>query len=191
MKPEFNLNWELVRSEQGPDLVLFKTRFDWMKNPRNSSQLRAVVLETSDWVNIVALTPEEEILVVSQFRFGVRKTTVEIPAGLIEPGETPLEAAIRELKEETGYTTRDWKYLGWVEANPAFLNNRCHMWLANNVIKNYSPELDESEDVLVNNLSIEELFGEIREGRMRNSLTLLALSRVFDMRGEDLIIGNK
>ena len=65
------------------------------------------------------------------------------------------------------------------------------MWLANNVIKNYSPELDESEDVLVNNLSIEELFGEIREGRMRNSLTLLALSRVFDMRGEDLIIGNK
>ena len=149
------------------------------------------MLETSDWVNIVALTPEEEILVVSQFRFGVRKTTVEIPAGLIEPGETPLEAAIRELKEETGYTTRDWKYLGWVEANPAFLNNRCHMWLANNVIKNYSPELDESEDVLVNNLSIEELFGEIREGRMRNSLTLLALSRVFDMRGEDLIIGNK
>jgi ADP-ribose pyrophosphatase len=190
MKSEFSLDWELVRSEMGPDLVLFKTRFDWMKNPRNSSQLKAVVLETSDWVNIVALTPEGKILVVSQFRFGIRKTTTEIPAGLIEPGEAPLEAAIRELKEETGYTTQDWKYLGWVEANPAFLNNRCHMWLAKNVIKDHQPELDESEDVLVDELSFEELLREIRKERMRNSLTMLALSRVFDMRGEILNLVN-
>jgi ADP-ribose pyrophosphatase len=191
MKPESSLNWEFVRSESGPNLVLFKTRFDWMKNPRNSSQLKAVVLETSDWVNIVALTPEGKILVVSQFRFGVGKTTVEIPAGLIESGEAPPEAAIRELKEETGYTTKDWEYLGWVEANPAFLDNRCHMWLARNVIKDHSPELDESEDVCVDELSIEEIFREIREGRMRNSLTLLALSRVFDIRGEVLTDGDQ
>jgi ADP-ribose pyrophosphatase len=187
MENDLNLNWELVRSEPGPDLVLFKTRFDWVMNPRNSSQLKAVVLEASDWVNIVALTPEEKILVVSQFRFGIGKTTVEIPAGLVEPGETPLEAAKRELKEETGYTTDEWNFLGWVEANPAFLTNRCYMWLAKNVIKNQSPALDESEDVSGKEIFIDEMFHEIREGRMRNSLTLLALSRVFDMRREVLV----
>jgi len=190
MKRKVSVDWELVHSEPGPDLVLFKTRFDWVKNPRNSSQLKAVVLETSDWVNVVALTAEKKILVVSQFRFGIRKTTVEIPAGLVEPGETPQEAAIRELMEETGYTTNDWTYLGWVEANPAFLNNRCHMWLANNVIKNHTPALDESEDVVVCDLFIEELHREIREGAMRNALTLLALSQVFDMRGEVLSEGD-
>jgi ADP-ribose pyrophosphatase len=187
MENDLNLNWELVRSEPGPDLVLFKTRFDWVMNPRNSSQLKAVVLEASDWVNIVALTPEEKILVVSQFRFGIGKTTVEIPAGLVEPGETPLEAAKRELKEETGYTTDEWNFLGWVEANPAFLTNRCYMWLAKNVIKNQLPTLDESEDVSGKEIFIDEMFREIREGRMRNSLTLLALSRVFDMRREVLV----
>jgi ADP-ribose pyrophosphatase len=184
MKNEIEAGWELVRSEIGPDLVIFKTRFDWVRNPRNSSQLKAVVLEAPDWVNVIALTPEKKILVVNQFRFGIRKTTIEIPAGLVEAGETPLEAAIRELREETGYTTNEWDYLGWVEANPAFLNNRCHHWLANNVNKNHMLALDESEDLSVSEITIDEMYCVIREGRMRNAFTLLALSRVFDLRGD-------
>ena len=142
-------SWELIRSEPGPDLVLFQTRFDWMKNPRNAGQMKAVILETADWVNVVALTPEKKILVVRQYRFGIGKITTEIPAGLIEANETPEQAAMREMKEETGYTTSNWKYLGWVEANPAFLNNRCHLWLALDVIKTHLPDPDESEDVSV------------------------------------------
>ena len=174
--------WEVIQSEQGPNLVLFQTRYDWVRNPRNSKLMKAVILETRDWVNIVAVTPEKKVLVVKQFRFGVARTTVEIPAGIIEKGETHEQAAIRELKEETGFTADHWQYLGWFEANPAFLNNVCHAWLAFDVVKTDAPQLDDGEEISISELSLEEVRGEIEQGGMRNSLTLLALSRVFDLR---------
>ena len=174
--------WEVIRSEQGPDLVLFQTRYDWVRNPRNSKLMKAVILETRDWVNIVAVTPEKKILVVKQFRFGVARTTVEIPAGIIEKGESHEQAAKRELEEETGYTTDHWQYLAWFEANPAFLNNICHAWLALDVVKTQGLQLDDGEEISISELSMEEVRREIERGNMRNSLTLLALSRVFDLR---------
>ena len=173
--------WETFRSEQGPDLILFHTRYDWVRNPRNAKSMKAVILESPDWVNIIAVTPEKKFVVVRQYRFGVKKTTTEIPAGIIEVGETPEQAAIRELKEETGYTTANWKYLGWVEANPAFLNNICHQWLALDVVKTDHPDLDEGEEISVTELSLEEVRLEIEQERMRNSLSVLALSKVFDL----------
>jgi ADP-ribose pyrophosphatase len=176
-------SWEELRSEAGPDLILFQTRFDWYQNPRNGSQMKAVVLETADWVNVVALTPEQMFIVVSQYRFGVKHLTLEIPAGLVEPGETPMQAAARELQEETGYTSVDWQYQGWVEANSAFLNNRCHMWLARDVVKTHSPELDLGEDVSIEEVSWDELQQAIIAGRMRNAFSLLGLAQVFDLRG--------
>src|SRR5512134_3594489 len=139
--------WEVLRSEPGPDLVLFQARYDWVRNPRNAKSMKAVILEAADWVNIVALTPEKKIVVVKQYRFGIKRTTTELPAGIMEKDETPEQAAVRELKEETGYTAAAWKYLGWVEANPAFMNNLCHQWLALDVIKTCPPELDEGEEI--------------------------------------------
>jgi ADP-ribose diphosphatase len=182
MNADMQKSWEVIRSEQGPNLVLFQTRCDWVKNPRNAKSMKAMILESADWVNIVAVTPEKKVVVVKQFRFGVAKTTVEIPAGLIDKGETPEQAAMRELKEETGYTTAAWQYLGWFESNPAFLNNVCHLWLALDVVKTHSAQLDEGEDISVTELSLEEVRREIQQGNMRNSLTVLALSRVFDLR---------
>ena len=174
--------WEVVWSEEGPNLILFQARYDWVRNPRNTKSMKAVVLQTVDWVNIVAITPEKKVVIVRQYRFGIGKMTTEIPAGIIEKGETPEQAAIRELKEETGYTSTNWKYLGWVEPNPAFLNNLCHQWLALDVVKTSLPELDEGEDISVTELSLNEIRFEIEQGRMRNSLSVLALSRVFDLR---------
>jgi ADP-ribose pyrophosphatase len=173
--------WETFHSERGPNLILFHTRYDWVRNPRNAKSMKAVILESPDWVNIVAITPEKKIVVVRQYRFGVRKTTTEIPAGIIEVGETPEQAAMREMKEETGYTTAHWQYLGWVEANPAFLNNICHQWLALDVVKTAHPELDEGEEISVTELSLEEIQVEIEQSRMRNSLSVLAISKVFDI----------
>src|ERR1051325_3472701 len=147
-------SWEVIKSEQGPNLILFQARYDWVRNPRNEKSFKAVILEARDWVNIVAVTPEKKIVVVKQFRFGVSKTTVEIPAGIMEQGETSEQAALRELKEETGYVAASWKYLGWFEGNVAFLNNVCHSWLATDVVKTHTQQLDEGEEISIAELSL-------------------------------------
>ena len=139
------------------------------------------MLETPDWVNIVALTVEGKILVVKQFRLGTEAVTTETPAGVMEEGEDPQDAAIRELAEETGYTTDDWTCLGWVEPNPAYQDNHCHQFLARNVIRTQDVNQDDGEDVEFCEMTLEEVKEEIKVGRTRNSLSLLTLSRVFEI----------
>lgn len=170
--------WQKMSSERGPELLLFQTRYDMMKNPRTGRVMKRVVLEAPDWVNVVAITPEKMIVFVRQFRFGTGKITTEIPAGLIDPGEDSKTAAIRELKEETGFTTSNWKYLGYVEPNPAFLNNRCHHWLAEDVIRTSPTDLDEGEDIEVVLFSVSDLISAVTGGEIDHVLALSALSRI-------------
>lgn len=180
--PEINMSWKLIKTEPGPDLTLFRTRFDWLENPRNGHKIKATVLEAPDWVNVVALTPQGKLVLVQQYRFGSGEITLEIPAGIVEPGEDSRETASRELLEETGFSSGDWVYLGWVAPNPAYINNRCHHWLARDADKTAPPALEEGENLTVAVLSLEELKGEIKSGLFRHSLAISALSQVFDLR---------
>ncbi len=177
--------WKLLSSEEGDELPIFKVRYDWMKNPRNGAELKAVVLDVPDWVTVAAVTTDEQIVVVRQYRFGIAEFTTELPAGLVYPGEPHRDAAVRELREETGYTSNDWVYLGWVQPNPAYQNNRLHQWLARDVRLTDPCQLDEGEDIAVSLLTMEEARQEIATGRMRNSLALLTLSRVTNLWAAD------
>ncbi len=175
--------WKLLRQEPGPDLRVFRSRFEWRLNPRNNHELKCLVLESRDWVNVVALTPEKEVVLVKQFRFGRGEVTIEIPGGVVDSGEEHGAAARRELTEETGFSGGKWTYLGASEPNPAILNNLCHHWLAEDVVRNHPIQLDEGEDIEVFTTGRDDLAGMIGTGKLRHSLVLVALHRALNLDG--------
>lgn len=180
--------WTNLGTEPGPTLPLgMQVRYDLLRNPRNDVERKALVIETGDWVNVVAVRPDGRIVLVYQYRFGLGAVSAEIPGGLVDPGEDHRDAAARELLEETGYTTDEWHYLGAVAPNPAFLTNRCHQWLARDVQQTAAPGNEAGEDIVVAALTLAELGAEIHSGRFCHSLALLALAHVYDLR---TLIGN-
>ncbi|QDU67630.1 NUDIX hydrolase [Engelhardtia mirabilis] len=174
--------WTHHGTRRGPDLRLFQVRFDDLENPRTGEVLERLVLETPDWVNVVALTPERDVVLVRQWRFGSRSNTLEIPGGMVDPGEEHRAAAERELREESGYTAQSWRYLGSVLPNPAIHDNRLHMWLAEGCRPGGPPELDPGEDIQVLTLPLAEVLEAATDGRIEHSLVLCALMRVAGLR---------
>lgn len=175
------LNWTLHRSEAGEDLGILKVRHDWLEHPRTSKVLKRLVLESVDWINVVALTKDRRSVMVEQYRFGIQRCTLETPGGMVDAGETPLESAQRELLEETGYGGGCWRGLGAVEPNPAFHPHLCHHFLAEDVEKVAEINEGEGEAISVKLCTLDEMKLAIREGTLRHSLALSALSRVFDL----------
>ncbi len=118
---------------------------------------------------------------VEQYRFGIGDLTTEPVAGMIDPGEESLDAAKRELLEETGFGEGSWRYLGSVQANPAIHNNLCHLWLAEDVVAVQSPTPDAGEAIRVHLMSLDEIKEAIDSGRLKHPLGLAALSRVYSL----------
>ena len=162
--------------------MLFRVRYDHMQNPRTERVFKRLILETRSWVNVVAYTSDRKLVVVRQYRFGAGRLTTEIPGGVIDPGEEHGEAARRELREETGYTSKRWTYLGFVQPNPAFHDNFCHHWLAEDCELTDELDLDEGEDIRVRVMTEDQVRKGITDGQIRHSLVITALSHVMDLR---------
>jgi 8-oxo-dGTP pyrophosphatase MutT (NUDIX family) len=175
------LPWKKLSSRHGAHMVLFRPRWDRLTNPRTGQEFDRLVLETPDWVNVVALTPDRRLVCVHQFRFGSGAVTLEIPGGMIDRGEEHGAAAQRELREETGYTSQRWRYLGAVEPNPAFHDNVCHHWLAEDCVLTHEQEPDPGEDIAIEAVPLDLVRERIARGDIRHSLVISALSRVIDL----------
>lgn len=111
------------------------------------------VIEYPDWVNVTAITEDGKMVMERQYRHGIGKTAFEIPCGVIEKGEKPIDAARRELLEETGYSGGEWSLLMSGAPNPGSQNNYCHSFLAVGVTRTSAQKLDSTEDISVHLLS--------------------------------------
>jgi 8-oxo-dGTP pyrophosphatase MutT (NUDIX family) len=174
--------WKRIASRHGDPMLLFRPRYDTLEHPHSEEAFERLVLETPDWVNVVALTSERRLVCVRQFRFGSDAITLEIPGGMVDRGEEHRAAAERELREETGYTAARWTYLGCVEPNPAFHDNLCHHWLAEDAARTHEQGLDSGEDIAIETLELDDVRARIERGEIRHSLVITALARVLDLR---------
>ena len=124
-------SWRKTGSKKAGDFRIFSVRIDRAVSPETGYENDFTVLETVDWVNVVALTAAGDFVLVKQFRHGTGEFTIEIPGGAIDPGDGgPEAAAARELEEETGYIADRIDLIGVVEPNPAVQTNRCYTCLA-------------------------------------------------------------
>lgn len=141
--------WEVLSTEYLIRRPWLTARRDVAKLPDGRINHEYYVLEYPDWVNIIAITEDGMVVLERQYRHGLGKTCYELPCGVIEDGETPLEAAKRELLEETGYAGGEWKQLMTLSPNPATSNNLAHSFLATGVKKVAGQSLDATEDIEV------------------------------------------
>ena len=163
------------------DCRVFSVQRKRCRHPGRESETDFYSIHTRDFVNVLALTPERELVLVNQFRFGVENFSLEIPGGLVDPGEEALAAGVRELEEETGFTGKNARVIGKVWANPAIMDNVCSFVLVEDAVLTSPSAWDEHEEIGVSLVPVEEAVAWARSGKIRHSLVLNAL---FFLQGE-------
>ena len=145
------------------------------RHPRRGTERDFVIVDAADWVNVVALTPDHQLVLVRQFRFGIDEFSLEIPGGIIEPGEDCVAAGLRELREETGYVGDRARLLGSVHPNPAIQSNRCHMVLVENAHTDGKLDWDPDEEFEILTKPVDEVYALAYRGGITHALVLDAL----------------
>ncbi len=168
--------WNKRGSTRVGNFRIFSVRLDRAVSPDTGYENDFTILETVDWVNVVALTAEGDFILVRQFRHGTEEYTVEIPGGAIDPGDTdPAASAVRELEEETGYIAERIEPIGVVEPNPAFQTNRCYTFLAQDARPVGTVRPDPGEEIEVFLATPSQVDRMVRDGEIRHALVIAAL----------------
>ena len=168
--------WKKLRSTPVGDFRIFTIRSDTCVNPRNGTQHDFYVLDSVGWVNVIALTPERQLVMIEQFRAGSQTVELEIPGGMMDPGETdPVATAVRELREETGYEGENPRLLGKIWSNPAILSNRTYTVLIENCRLKHGVDFDHGEDLATRLVPAAEIPRLVADEKIGHSLVVVAL----------------
>ena len=169
-------HWKHVSSRILADTPIFRLNAHRRTSRESGREGEFYVFDASDWVNVVAITRDEQMVLVEQYRHGVRRTTLEIPGGMIDAEDATAEhAGRRELLEETGYATERWMHIGTVDPNPAIQSNRCHTFLALDVEQIADPSPDGNEELRLVLEPVSRIRSLVAEGRIDHALVVAAL----------------
>jgi len=174
--------WELIDSKTDRDYSIFKVNSVQAISPRTNATGMYYTIETKDWVNIIPVTANQEVVMIKQYRHGSKEIALEIPGGLVDEND-PEKAALRELLEETGYRGEAIAHLGTVNPNPAIFNNLCHTYLVENAIKASQRNLDYDEDIEVILTPLLEIPSLISRGVINHALVIVAFHYYFLRKG--------
>lgn len=171
--------WKCIQSKSTHSFRVFSIRTDKTISPRTGKKHDFYIIESNDWVNIIPLTINGDVVMIKQYRHGSREVTLEIPGGLVEAGDTPKKAASRELLEETGYRAKKWTKIGVVNPNPALFNNRCYTFLAEAIREVSEPSPDQTEDIEVFRIPLAKIPGLILKGKIDHAMVIAAFTHYF------------
>lgn len=173
MSDDSNLLWRRERSERLADCRVFKVRRDHSADPRDGRVHDFYVIEAPDWVNVIPLTDDGRVVLIEQYRHGTGEVSLEIPGGMVDEGESPRDAAARELFEETGYEAGEVSLLGRTRPNPAIQDNWIHTFVARGVGHRGEPSDTGTEQTVVRLVPLERIPALIAEGKITHSLVVV------------------
>ncbi|RLB00478.1 MAG: NUDIX hydrolase [Deltaproteobacteria bacterium] len=177
--------WEYLGTQHVYEDHIMKLRHDRYHFTPNDITRDFTILEFGDWVNIIPVRPDGRIVMVRQYRHAMKRLSLEIPGGMMGPEEEdPMVSAMREMKEETGYISDDVVHIGTVEPNPAIQNNRCHTYLARDVLLVSEQSLDPTEAIEIELLNLGEILNMIRNGEITHALVIVAFAFLMLYEGE-------
>ena len=170
--------WTTLKSEYLVKRPWLTARRDMVQLPNGVINDEYYVLEYPDWVNVIAITADGQFVFVRQYRYPIASELLEIPAGIMEAGETPVQSAARELREETGYRAEQWTHLSSIWTTPGFSNEKIYLFFAEKLVWDpLSP--DEDEDISLTHLTEDEARALFLRSEAQDAKTLAALGWYF------------
>jgi ADP-ribose pyrophosphatase len=168
--------WLKIGSNPLGDFRIFKLRTDRKVSPRTGAEHDFYVIDSVNWVNVVAVTPERQLVMIEQYRHGSNTVELEIPGGMMDvPDASPVATGIRELREETGYEGENARVLGKIFPNPAIMSNTCFTVLVENCRCVHPVEFDHGEDLVTRLVPVADAPRLVAEGKIAHSLVVVAL----------------